>query len=170
MSNKNRNRNYRGDNAEIAKFNTVLAEHEKKVQHKRLKAKSLCTHCSSPTNTALTYKDENGKVVWICKICGERVDLSRINDDRLKDAIDTVSQACNLIKIMSSGSEKDQRIVHDIVAEIQFKANAYLFNLYKGSLASSAKQKQHRRNGGSSGGNVTWGGSNTDRGFSDNSR
>lgn len=150
------NSKFRGDNAAIAKFNDALIKHEKGIQHKRLRAKSLCTHCSAPTRTALSYKDKNGKTVWICKICGEEVDLNRIDDQTLKDAIETVSQACNLIKIMSSGSEKDQKIVRDIVAEIQLKVNAYLFHLYKTSLASTAKQKQHGGGRRQQGGNITW--------------
>lgn len=138
-------RKYRGDNSNIVKYNEQLTKHEKGVQQRRLKMRALCTHTIEPFTPALVYKDKGaGKVEWVCKLCGERVDLTKIQDDSLRTAIDTVSQACNLIKIMSNGSEKDRRVIDTVVADIQLKVNAFLMPLYKTALNSTNKQAQRR--------------------------
>ena len=156
MSNNKSRRKYRGDNSQIVKYNEQLMQHEKGVQQRRLKMRALCTHTSEPFVPALTYKDVNGQVKWVCKLCGEQVDLMRITDDSLKSSIDTISQACNLIKIMSNGTEKDRRVVETIVADVQLKINAFIYTLYKTALNNSNKQAQ-RRNSRTSRSRVNWG-------------
>ena len=136
------------DNRAIAKFNERVVVAEKQLNHRRLRAKALCTHTKRPMEPALAYKEENGQLKWICKICGENVDLTRIPDEELKKAIATVSQACNLIKIMSRGTEREQKIIETVIADIQLKVNAYLYDAYKGALNMSKKagnQNNRRR-------------------------
>ena len=122
------------DNRAIAKFNERVVVAEKQLNHRRLRAKALCTHTKRPMEPALAYKEENGQLKWICKICGENVDLTRIPDDELKKAIATVSQAC--------------KIIETVIADIQLKVNAYLYDAYKGALNMSKKagnQNNRRR-------------------------
>ena len=150
-----KNSKYRDNNRAIAKFTSNIAEAEKTISHRKLRAKALCTHTKDPMVPNLVPKDENGKVLWVCRTCGEIVDLTRITDDDLKKAIYTLSQACNMIKIMSTGSENDRRIVETVIADVQLKANAYIFNAYKSALNSSQK-KNNRRNGNRRSRGVTW--------------
>jgi len=146
----------RGDNQNIVKANEQLSTVEKKIGHRKLKIRAMCTHTKSPMEPALTYREEGGKIVWICKLCGDKVDLNRIPEDKLKEAINTVNQACNLVKLMSNDGERDRRLVEEIISDIQLKLNAYLVPAYNGALNSSAKQN-NRRNRRNRNGGVTWG-------------
>lgn len=131
----------------LTKYREKLGEARRKLEHSGLRARALCTHTSEPGVPNLAFKkDQNGKVYWVCRICDERVDLNRISDDELKHAISVVNQACNMIKIMSRGTEYDQRMNEKVISDIQLKINAYLFSAYKGAVAASANQK-NRQNG-----------------------
>lgn len=143
------------NNRAIAKYTTELAEAEKSISHRKLRAKALCTHTKEPMVPNLSYKQENGKVVWACRTCGEIIDLARISDEDLKKAIETVSQACNMVKLMSNGSENDRRIIETVIADIQLKVRAYLYNAYKAALNTS--QKQRNRRGDRRRSRITWG-------------
>lgn len=141
MSKKFKNR---GNNKQIREFNSRLVEMEKGVSHKRLRLRGLCTHTSDPRTPDLAVrKDNNGKISWACRACGESVNLVRISDEELKGAIETINQAMNLIKLMSDGSERERKFIEDVVADIYVKLNAYIPNAYKSALNTS--QKQGRR-------------------------
>lgn len=143
---KGGNRHYRNDNSDIAKYAEGLVKVEKAVAHKKLRARAMCTHTKDLFTPNLGYRDEgNGKIVWFCKTCGEEVDLNRLSDEQLKNLVHGINQACDLIKLMSTGSEKDRKITTDIVAEIQLKVNAYLIPLYKTALNNSGKQTSRRQ-------------------------
>lgn len=152
-----KNHKYGDNNRAIAKYTNELAEAEKTISHRKLRVKALCTHTKEPRVPNLTYREDNGKLLWVCRTCGEVIDLTRITDDDLKKAIATVSQACNMVKLMSNGSDNDRRIVETVIADIQLKINAYLFNAYKTALNTSQKQKNRRNRDGRRGGAVTWG-------------
>lgn len=138
---------YGDNNRAIAKFTSDIAEAEKTISHRKLRAKALCTHTKDPTVPNLVYKNEDGgKVMWVCRACGEVVDLTRISDEDLKKAIYTISQACNMVKIMSTDSEQDRRIVETVIADVQLKVNAYIFNAYKSALNSSQKKSNRKGN------------------------
>lgn len=142
-------------NSQIAKYTEQIATAEKGLSHRKLKARALCTHTKEPFTPALSYREENGKVVWVCKICGEKIDLNRISDEKLNEAINTINQACNTIKMMSSDSDKDKRLVEEVIADLQLKANAYLAQAYKAALNSSAKQNNRKNRQNRS--RVSWG-------------
>jgi hypothetical protein len=144
MSDKKR-RN-RGSNQAIAKYTQDITKAEKGLSHRKLKARALCTHTKEPFVPALAFREEGGKPIWICKICGERVDLNRISDEKLQEAINTVSNACSIVKLMSNDSEKDKKLIEEVIADIQLKVNAYLMLAYKTALTNGTKQNR-RRNG-----------------------
>lgn len=147
MSDKKRK--FRNGNNNIAKYYQEISGAEKVIGHRKLKARALCTHTKAPLVPDLSARDEGGKLVWYCRICGEKVDLNRISDDKLNDAIDTVCQACNTIKMMSGTSEKDRKICEEVAADVQLKLHAYLLQAYKSSLNNGGKQnKQNRRRSG----------------------
>jgi RNase P subunit RPR2 len=141
-------RNSRGDNQAISKYVEKIATIEKGLSHRHLRARALCTHTKEPMNPALSFREdaEAGKMIWTCRICGQKIDLTRISDAKLEDAIATINQACDLIKIMSTGNEKDTKLVEEVIADIQMKTNAYLMEAYKAALNSSNK-RSNRSNG-----------------------
>lgn len=151
MSKKHR---FGDSNKAIAKYSAELNEAEKSISHRRLRAKALCTHTKEPTVPDLTPRREGNKMTWVCRTCGKVVNLTRISDEDLKAAIETVDQACDMIKLMSQGKESDQKLVESVIADIQLKINAYLFNAYKSALNTSQKKGGDRN--GNRRSRVTW--------------
>lgn len=145
----------RHDNADVVKYMEGLAKFEKHAAHKKLRARAICTHTKGILDPNLSYRQENGQMVWFCKACGEQVDLHRLSDDDLNEMVKRINQACDLIKMMSTGSEKDRKIVSEIVADVQMKVNAYLVPLYKNALNSSSKQANRRQQRNRS--RISWG-------------
>ena len=133
---KRRRRN--GEN--IVKYNQDLVQVEKSLNHRRLKVRAMCTHALEPRVPNVERKvGPNGKVEWVCKLCGEKVSMHAIPDDRLDDAIQTVIDMGNFIKMMSMDSEHDRKIVEEVVADVQYKLLAVMKPAYKSALKSRNK-------------------------------
>lgn len=140
---------YRG-NRDVVKYMDAIGKNEKSNQHRKLKARAICTHTKAPFDPALQFRKDDrdpNKVTWVCRFCGEPVDLRRLDDAELDKAIETVAQACNLVKLFTSDSEADQRLVSDYIADIQFKTRAVLKQAYKSALSSSGRQQNRNRSG-----------------------
>ena len=144
----------RQTNKDIQKMYLEISRDEKKNSHRRLKVRAMCTHTKGPMQPYLTYERlKDGTPVFICKNCQERIDLRIIPDEELKKAIDTVVRACNFIKIMSTGSEKDVKLIENVIAQIQMYCSAFLFDAYK-AANNNKNRKMNQGSGTRGGGNV----------------
>lgn len=152
----------RRDNAEISKVYQEIVSGEKKIAHRRLKVRALCTHTRSPQVPFMTYKKihdpktNTDKTIWVCRICGQEVDLAGMDEQKLIDAINTVTNAVDFIKIMTNGSERDNKLVTDVLAEIHFRINAYLLNAYRSARNTSTKRTNDERRAGGRRTNAVW--------------
>lgn len=148
---------YTDNNQGIAKYTSQLNEAEKSISQRRQRARALCTHTKRPRVPDLVpSEDGNGKMLWYCRSCHECIDLTRINDDELKKAINTISQACNMIKMMSEGTENDRKIIESVIADVQLKINVYIYQAYKSALNASQKPRNNRGNGRRNESSVSW--------------
>ena len=142
-------------NRNVQKYMDRLGKGEKTLSHRRLKARALCTHCKEPMVPVLEPVQKNGEVTWRCKYCGEEISLKRLDPDKLNEYQKMTNQICDMIKLMSSGSDKDTELVEKVVADVQLKVNAYLIPAYNVALNTSTRKKDarnRRRRGG-----VQWG-------------
>jgi RNase P subunit RPR2 len=148
----------RSGNRDVVKYMDAIGKNEKATQHRKLKARAICTHTKAPFDPALQFRKDDrdpNKVTWVCRICGEPVDLRRLEDAELDKAIETVAQACNLVKLFASDSESDQKLVSEYISDIQFKTRAVLKQAYKTALNSSGRQQNRNQNRRRS--EVSWG-------------
>lgn len=145
----------RQTNRDIGKMYQEINRDEKKNSHRRLKVRAMCTHTKGPMQPYLTYetRQSDGVPIFICKNCQEKIDLRVIPDDELKKAIDTVVRACNFIKIMSTGSEKDVKLIETAISPIQMYCSAFLYDAYKAANKNKNRKMQHG-SGQRGGGNV----------------
>lgn len=157
MAKPNRNR---GDNREISKMNAEIVKEEKRGAHRRLRLQALCTHTKSPQHPDVVPTNPNnngGKRLWICRHCQRKMDMSMVSEERLKEAIETIANVCDFIKISSTGSEKDQRLNEEVISEIEFKCTAFLMDAFKAAKKQSNKQSRGgNAYGGGSAGKGVW--------------
>lgn len=148
----------RGDNREIAKLNAELIKEEKRGAHRRLRMQALCTHTSSPQHPNVTPKVlDNGKKIWICRNCQRKMDMTTISEEKLREAIDTIANVCDFIKISSPGSDRDQKLNEEVISELEFKATAFLMDAYKAAKKASNKaNKGGSAYGGGGSGKSIW--------------
>lgn len=145
-------------NRDVIKYMGAISKNEKATQHRKLKARAICTHTKAPFDPALQFRKDDrdpNKVTWVCRFCGEPVDLRRLDDAELDKAIETVAQACNLVKLFASDSEADQKLLTEYISDIQFKTRAVLKQAYKTALNSSGRQRNRGQNRHRS--EVSWG-------------
>lgn len=150
---------YNRNNKDISKIYNEIVKDERRSSSRRLRLRAACVHPSQSADNAnlIPKKQDDGTILWICRLCGEKMDLRIIPDERLKNAIQTITDACNFIKIMSSNSEKDVRLVDEVISDVQYKINAFIGDAYKAAKNSGMKRNQMRREGGyRSGGNSYW--------------
>lgn len=150
--------NKSGANMKIRKYMEDLSGIERKTQHRRLKAKAVCTHINDHMNPALEPRKKGDRVVWYCKICGEEVNLKRLTDEELNDFVAKCNQICDMIKMMSNGSERERELIDKVISDVQLKVNAYLVSAYKMALNVSGKKNNGRNRNRRRGSSVTWGG------------
>lgn len=144
---------------EIAKKIQRVREIDKKSA---LSKKLICAECLHRKNGsyALVRSDNRGPgggTEWHCKNCGAKIELKQIDQKELLKAIDTVYQACNMVKLTARPdvSEKDASLVK-MVSDMMFRLDAYLPQMYQAALSNKGANHD-RKNGRKNGSNIMWG-------------
>lgn len=140
----------------IAKQFQKIKEIDKKTALSRKRLSAECLHRKNG-QYALVRKDgrDGAPTEWHCRICGAKIELRQIDQKKLQDAVDTVYQACNMIKLTARPdvSEKDASLIK-MVSDIMFRIDAYLPSMYQAALSAKSNNKGERK--GSRGGNVVF--------------
>lgn len=133
-------------NRSVQKYMDRLGTTERTLSHRRLKARALCTHTREPQVPVLepTTNKATGETVWRCKYCGELISLKRLTPEQLDDYVQKTNQICDMIKLMSPGSEKDTELIEKVIASVQLNVNAYLIPAYNAALNVSTRKKDGR--------------------------
>ena len=146
----------RQNGRDITKMYTEIVKDEKKTAHRRLRLRSACPHRMDDKPTLKPQRQPDGRVIFKCQMCGQMIDLTTIQDGDLQKAIDTIVRACDFIKMTAGTSERDRRLVEEVISEIEFMAQAFMRDAYKAARGHSTKK--FNKNGRRNTGKVTWDG------------
>ena len=134
--------NYKAMVKVIKKIN----DNEKLGNAARKKARAQCMHKRGNNFTLVRQeaKVPGEPVTWACKTCGAKIMLQRISEKDLQSAVDTVYQACNMVKVsLRDESEKD-RHYKEMICDLMFKLDSYIVPLYKAAVSSNGNRKRDR--------------------------
>lgn len=126
---------------EIEKIYDKINENERRSGLQKLRMRAVCRHTQDANNPSLVpHKNPDGTTTWYCRRCREKIDLRTISDAKIDEAIATITDMCNFIKIMSR-PKKDDRLVAEIVSDVQYKLNAFIKGAYKSAVEGSKRKK-----------------------------
>lgn len=141
---------------DISKIYTEIVKDEKKTAHRRLRLRSACPHRMDDKPTLKPNRQPDGRLIFKCQMCGQIIDLHTIPEEELQTAINVIVRACDFIKMTAGNSERDRRLVDEVISEIEFMSQAFMMDAYK--AARSHSNKKFNRNGRRNTGKVTWDG------------
>ena len=124
----------------IEKNMQAVEKVEKKTANERYKIQCRCSHKQGNDFTIVNTgrKNQAGRPIYKCKQCRKEVILQKISDQERANALEVVSQMCDIIKM--NASQKDERIY-----EMAMKTQATLPNLEKAFVTTLDKVKNIRK-------------------------
>ena len=108
---------------DVEKLYGFLQSYRQKNDTAELKLQCLCPHQRgrAPSLKKTGRVDSEGNVIWACKRCGKPVNLIRIEDQELRNAVDLVSNAIDIIKMTRNLENDKEAKMIDSISKLQFK-------------------------------------------------
>lgn len=101
-----------------------------------------CSHTNSDGKPKLEPIDDEG-YVYKCKKCGEIIDLHPIKLDDAKEAVETVANMVNQVKLFTSDANSDDKSIREMGRAA--KTAARVFKVYE-TIAPGKKFKKKNKN------------------------
>ena len=133
-----RRMNYRKTQAKIENQIKGLDKQSEKI-------KCLCPHRKDGQATLVRKKTNNpNESIWICYQCKKEVDFKRIDEDKLKEAIDIIDRTIDVIKFNCKENNENDIKLHDKLSKTQYRIRNMIERSYKVSLNESNRRENNR--------------------------
>lgn len=137
-------------NMNIKKQVQAIQKQQKKLAEMADALKSKCTHTVRGDLDIVPDKSyKQGSLHFICRQCQKKLDLSRIQDDKLQEACDIIDRAIDTIKITIDPNREDDYKILKRMARTQHRVRTTVIPYYNAALKknSSAGRRGNGRGG-----------------------
>lgn len=125
---------------------------EKVTAKEKLKVRCQCQHVDEGGKAVLFKSDKEkspytGAPLFVCRICGQYIDISEITEEKLEDSMDTIARAGDIIKmrLRAEQNEEDEKNLKRVSKIIYDMRSGKFRDLFR---AARKRNNNGRRNGG----------------------
>lgn len=138
---------------------TDIRNVEKVTAKEKLKIRCQCQHVDE-AGKAVLFKSEKEKSpytnapLFVCRICGQYIDISEITEEKLDEAMDVIARAGDIIKmrLRPEQNEEDEKNLKRTAKIIYDMRSGKYRDLFR---AARKRNNGNRRNGGGDGGFIS---------------
>lgn len=146
----------KGKGSKIVKNNMVDLRNVERITNKqKVKWRCKCQHIDENGRSTVFRSDNKrseitGNPLFVCRICGAYLDLGEITEEKLAEAMDTISRASDIIKFRLRPEQSDEDMEnYKMIWKTQYMMkNGKFADLFKAALR---RNKNKKRSGGDGG-------------------
>lgn len=133
---------------------------EKVTAKEKLKIRCQCQHTDESGKTMMFASHEKkspytGAPLFVCRLCGQYVDISEITEEELDKSIDTIARAAEIIKIRlrPERSDEDKKAYKRDVKVLYMMRSGQFMDLFKAARKRTKGNNRSNRDSGFISGN-----------------
>lgn len=144
-------------NLSTKKKTEMLRKQQKEIEKMREENRCSCRHVNKGDFDAVR-KQGVSEPIFICKRCEKELNLRKINEDKLEEALYTIDQAIDVIKIgLGEELNEAEEKIYKRLVKAQYTARNLIKPLYQATLSSNNKKNKNRnRSNNTDSGNSVW--------------
>lgn len=128
-----------------------IKNQQKALNKENERVKCLCPHRKDGQATLVRrITDEENESAhtheWVCYQCEKVVNLKRISEEELRNAIDTIDRAIDVIKFSCKQNNERDLKFHSKVSKTQYRIRNMIDQAYRASLNENDKRNNRRHN------------------------
>ena len=121
-----------------------IEQNEKKFQKLKEAERCKCAHKHSGAATVKSSRDQNDRPnTFVCTQCKDKIHMDRIDPVELEKACQLVNDACNIIKMACTPSDKNDAELLRKIAKVQFRCRNLIVDAYKTAVKGNNKKKKN---------------------------
>lgn len=121
----------------------AIEKQEKALRKFREKTQCDCCHKKDGGPTLAKSKDAgDGPLVYQCWNCKKKIDIERIDLEKVQDACKTIDRAIDVIKLKCSPNQPADAELIEKLSKVQFRLRNLIPDAYKTALKAGNKNKK----------------------------
>lgn len=125
----------------IKKDMEMIDKQEKSLRKYREKRQCDCMHKRDGGPSLGKSKDPgDGNLVYQCWCCRKKVDLERIDQQKLEDACKLIDKAIDIIKLSCSTTDAADKELVEKLGKVQYRVRNLIPDAYKTALKANSKK------------------------------
>lgn len=130
----------------VKKKKSIIREQRQQLEKLDEQTICSCPHTErGDLNVTPARNRSQGQLLYICKGCEKEVDFTKIPEDELRKACNTIDRACDTIKIsLDMQNPHDQELLKEI-AKTQYRVRNQIATLYGKSLSKQGTNRRRNR-------------------------